>query len=312
MPQQINQWIEITINVCEPLADSISNFMTELGAQGFFEEFPEPDEAVDAAASRADHVVRAYLSKDAELDAALAELDAYIASLASLFPDYPQITYLTAVVDDADWAEGWKKYFKPVRVTEHIVIKPTWEPYAPAEGDVVIEIDPGMAFGTGQHPSTRMCLEALESMQMREAADDAPAVLDVGAGTGILGIAAAKLGARTVTCVDIDELAVEIAAENIRLNGVSDRITLGVDDIAMLRGTFGVVVANLTSKVLIDHRSQLEALVGPGGFLIMSGILALHREDIETCFLTEPFALQRVLTEKEWVCYILRKEDLPR
>ncbi|MCX7635474.1 MAG: 50S ribosomal protein L11 methyltransferase [Syntrophales bacterium] len=168
-----------------------------------------------------------------------------------------------------------------------------------------------MAFGTGQHPSTRMCLEAMEDLILKEKAGAAWRVLDVGTGTGILGIAAAKLGAPYVMCVEIDKQAADIAQENIRINGVEDRVRVVNRDVSSLRDTFNLIVANLTAKALIKYRPQLFNLLEREGYLVISGIIAANREDIETHFLTEPLILHRTIAEKEWLCYVLKAAGFP-
>jgi len=308
MPQQKDQWVEIAITVPEDLADAMSNFITETGAQGVYEESAEPREKADFDNLPLQQVVKAYLPKDIRLENRLASLDHYIESLSALFPDHPKITYATETVSDTDWAEGWKKYFKPIRVTKNIIIKPTWERYSPGGHDIVIEMDPGMAFGTGQHASTRMCLEALEEILLHGKTGVGSQVLDVGSGTGILGIAAAKLGAEKVTCVDIDKQATDISRENIAINHVEDRVAAVTRNVVALHESFDLIVANLTAKALIKLRPHLASLLAPGGFLIISGIIEQNREDMEDHFLAEPFALHRTVTEKEWLCYVLRSE----
>jgi len=312
MTQRKDEWVEIGITVPGDLADAVSNFMTEIGAQGVYEESLEPQEGVDFTEAQTNQIVKAYLPQDPRLDHRLISLDTYLQSLSSLFPDYPKITYTKDIIRDADWAEGWKKYFKPIRVTKNIIIKPTWERYAAVGHDIVIEMDPGMAFGTGQHASTRMCLEALEDILLHDKAGGDKRILDVGSGTGILGIAAAKLGAKKVTCVDIDKLATDIALENIRINQVEDKVTVMTRDIAAIHETFDLIVANLTSKVLIKLRPHIISLLEPHGVLIISGIIEQNREDIESSFFRDPFVSLRTLTEKEWLCYILKKEEPTR
>ncbi len=147
-------------------------------------------------------------------------------------------TFRTEVIHDPDWGEAWKKYFKPLRVSRNIVIKPTWERFAPTGRDIVIEIDPGMAFGTGQHASTRMCLDAIEEILLRDRTFEKWHVLDVGTGTGILGIACAKLDAERVLCVDIDQKATEIARENVLINQVEDRVEIANRDVATVSESF--------------------------------------------------------------------------
>ncbi|MDQ5987871.1 MAG: Ribosomal protein L11 methyltransferase [Syntrophus sp. SKADARSKE-3] len=319
MPQKKETWVEIAIKVHGDLVDAVSNFMTEIGALGVYEESLEPQDGSDFAESRpeaaeplTEETIKAYLLKDNRLNHRLASLDAYIHSLGSLFPDHPRVAYTIQIVNDADWAEGWKKYFKPIRVTKNIIIKPTWERYAAVGHDIVIEMDPGMAFGTGQHASTRMCLEALENIILHEKTAQPGNVLDIGSGTGILGIAAAKLGAKKVTCIDIDPLATEISLENIKINHVEDRVEALTQDVSALDGAFDLIVANLTAKVLIKQRSHIISLLSEGGFLIISGIIEQNREDIETHFLADPFVSPKTLTEKEWLCYILKKETHSR
>lgn len=312
MPQQKDQWVEIAITVPGDLMDAMSNFVTENGAQGVYEESTDPREGSGFDDPGLHQVVKAYLPRDIRLESRLAAIDHYIQSLSALFPDYPKIAYTTEIVSDADWAEGWKKYFKPLRVTKNIIIKPTWERYVPVGHDIVIEMDPGMAFGTGQHASTRMCLEALEDILLHGKTGAGNRVLDVGSGTGILGIAAAKLGAEKVTCVDIDRQATDISRENIAINHVEDRVTAVTRDAATLRESFDLIVANLTAKALIKLRPHLASLLAPGGFLVISGIIEQNREDMESHFFSEPFATHRTLAEKEWLCYVLRSEAPPR
>jgi ribosomal protein L11 methyltransferase len=193
-------------------------------------------------------------------------------------------------------------------VSKNIVIKPTWERYAPAGRDIVIEIDPGMAFGTGQHPSTRMCLEALEDIILKDRTIKNWRVLDVGTGTGILGIACAKLGANKVVCVDIDKKAAEIARENVAVNHVEDRVHIINRDVTTIREPFDLIVANLTVKILLRIRTHLMSLIENAGYLVISGIIDQHKNDIESHFFTDMFTLHHLITEKEWVCYVLQKK----
>jgi len=193
-------------------------------------------------------------------------------------------------------------------VSRNIVIKPTWERFAPTGRDIVIEIDPGMAFGTGQHASTRMCLDAIEEVLLKERSFERWNVLDVGTGTGILGIACAKLDAERVLCVDIDQKATEIAQQNVQINQVEDRVVVENRDVATVKESFQLIVANLTAKILIKLRPHIVRLIAPGGYLVISGIIEPNRPDIETHFLGKHFSLHRLITEKEWVCYVLKSE----
>ncbi|MHB8829225.1 MAG: 50S ribosomal protein L11 methyltransferase [Syntrophales bacterium] len=300
-------WLKIELSSPLEMIDALNNFVAEIGAQGGFQEYGEKLPEKDSPAEAFPEILKVFLPCDARLQQRLASLQAYLDSLAEIFPELEKPTMKTETIHDPDWGEAWKKYFKPLRVTRHIVIKPTWERYLPADGDIVIDIDPGMAFGTGQHPSTRMCLEALENILLRERSIDKLQVLDVGTGTGILGIAAAKLNNTEVLCVDTDKKAVEIAMENVLINSMEKHVEVQHGEIATLAKTFDLIVANITAKALIKLRPHLERLLGQDGYLVISGIIAQDKNDIEEHFPAAAFPVQQLLTEKEWICFVMRK-----
>lgn len=301
------KWLKIELSASPELIDPLSNFLTEIGAQGVYQEELESQTPEDFTVSGLKEVVKAYLPFDIRLESRLASLKVYLDSLSQLFPELEESQFTTEAIIDQDWGEEWKKYFKPLRVSKNIIIKPTWERYAPAGHDIIIDIDPGMAFGTGQHPSTRMCLEAIEDILLKERTKEKWTVLDVGTGTGILGISCAKLGAQRVVCVDIDKKAAEIAKENVLINNVQDRVEIINRDVNTIHESFDLIVANLTAKILIRLRAHLMSLIKNGGYLVISGIIDQNRTDIESHFFTGQFTLRNVISEKEWVCYVLRK-----
>lgn len=300
-------WLKIELFTPTELSDALTNYLTEIGAQGAFQESTEPQSPHDFPGITPGETLMAFLPFDADLEQRLVTLRTYLDSVSEIFPELEKPAFRTEVVRDPDWGEAWKKYFKPLRVGRNFVVKPTWEPFIPENGQIIIEIDPGMAFGTGQHASTRMCLEAIETVLIEQRACEKPHVLDVGTGTGILGIAAAKLNAQRVLCADIDPLATAIARENILVNRVEDRVTVTHLDIAALTGSFSLVIANLTAGILGELYPHLVRLVSPGGQLIISGIIEPNRPEIEARFLGGSFTLDRLVTEKEWVCYVLKK-----
>jgi len=302
------KWLKIELSASPFLVDALSNFLTEIGAQGVYQEELESQAAGDFAAASSKEVIKAYLPFDMRLEHRIDSLKTYVDSLIYLFPEIEELDFATETIVDQNWGEEWKKYFKPLRVSKNIVIKPTWERYAPAGRDIVIEIDPGMAFGTGQHPSTRMCLEALEDIILKDRTIKNWRVLDVGTGTGILGIACAKLGADKVVCVDIDKKAAEIARENVAVNHVEDRIQIINRDVTTIREPFDLIVANLTVQILLRLRTHLMSLIENAGYLVISGIIDQHKSDIESHFFTDIFSLHHIITEKEWVCYVLQKK----
>lgn len=301
------KWLKVELSASPLLIDALSNFLTEIGAQGVFQEEVEGHVPGDFGEASATEILKAYLPFDIRLDHRIASLKTYLESLSQIFPELGEPSFTTETVVDQDWGEEWKKYFKPLRVSKNIIIKPTWERYTPCGHDIVIDIDPGMAFGTGQHPSTRMCLEAIEEIILKDRMVKNWRVLDVGTGTGILGIACAKLGAERVVCVDIDKKAAEITRENALINHLENRIEIINRDVTTIHEPFDLIVANLTAKILMRLRAHLTSLIENTGYLVISGIIDQNKSDIESHFLTDEFALHSIIEEKEWVCYVLKK-----
>lgn len=302
------KWLKIEITAPGELMDALGNFLTETGAQGVFQETLEPRSAEDFPESPTCETIKAYFPQDARSETRIAAIRKYLDSLSEIFPDLPVPVLKTETISDPDWGEQWKKYFKPVRICNNIIVKPTWERYTPSSRDIIIEIDPGMAFGTGQHESTRMCMEALEDIIMKDRTIRGWRVLDVGCGTGILGITAARLGAQDVICLDIDKKATEIAGENAAINLVSDRLQIINKDALAINETRNMIIANLTSNLLLKLRRHFTQLLEPEGYMIISGIIEQDAGEIEENFSAAPLTQYRVLKEKEWVCYVLRKD----
>ncbi len=210
---------------------------------------------------------------------------------------------VTPVADD-EWATAWKKHFKPVRVGR-IVVKPTWEEFAATPDDIIVEIDPGMAFGTGYHPTTQLCL-----LIAQEIVKGGEAVLDVGTGSGVLAIAAAKLGARSVVGLDIDTVAVEVAEENVRQAGLSDRVTIGqADSPSAFEGQADIVFANIIAKVLIDMAGALAERVRPGGTVVASGIVIERAGSVRRAFRSVGLDVVRERTDGEWVALVCKRAE---
>lgn len=305
------KWLKMEISAPAELMDALGNFLTETGAQGVFQESlePQPQAPGDFLEAQGCEIIKAYFPQDVRSEKRIAQVNKYLESLNEIFTDLAKPTLQTETIFDPDWGEQWKKYFKPIRVSNNIIVKPTWERYAPSSRDIVIEIDPGMAFGTGQHASTRMCIEALEDIIMKDRSVKSWQVLDIGCGTGILGITAAKLGAQHVTCVDIDKKAIEIARENAAINHVDDKMEIINQDAATLKEPRNLIIANLTAKLLLKIRHNLTNLLEPEGYMIISGIIEQDAKNIEENFAVAPLTQHRLLTEKEWVCYVFKKSS---
>jgi len=300
------KWLKIEITAPVDLIDALSNFLEETGAQGVFSESLLPPGANDFPEPPDVEVINAFFPADIRSEKRIYAVRKYLKNLEEIFPDVSAPLLSSEIISDPDWGEQWKKYFKPIRVCKNIVVKPTWERYTPASRDIVVEIDPGMAFGTGQHASTRMCMEAIEDIILKDRSVQQWKVLDVGCGTGILGITAAKMGAEDVVCVDNDPKATEIAAQNAVINAVDDRIRICNEDAAQISQTYNLVIANLTAKLLLKLHTHLVRLMMPGGYLIISGIIEQDVPAIEEHFIVAPLVVHNKLTEKEWVCYLLK------
>ena len=212
---------------------------------------------------------------------------------------------LTLDVDsirEEDWANNWKQYFKPFRIGEHMVVKPTWEDWTAEPGDRIIEIDPGMAFGTGTHETTALCIELIERYY-REGR-----LFDIGTGSGILAIAAALLGAKDVYAIDIDEDAVRVAKENVRLNGLSDRIDVEKGDLLKgVKGTYDFAVANILAPVICMLAKPLTAYLAPGGYFVCSGIIREMRDDVFNALNAAGYTILEERARGDWCAFAAQK-----
>lgn len=308
------KWVRIDLTADPELTDAIANFLTEIGAEGVSQEALMPLHFTEEPEEKVQYETLTVHFPIENKETVIASIETYLDSLNRLFPTSRKPTLTIKDITDPDWGEEWKKYFHPLRIGKKIVVKPTWETYQPVGDDIVIEIDPGMAFGTGQHHSTAMCLTAMEDLFETQKISDSNAipweVLDVGTGTGILGIAAARLGAENVVCLDIDDKAVAIAAGNAILNQVANKMQIRNLHIAVLRLKFDLILANLTAKVLLEICNHLEWLLTPGGYLVISGIIEQQSRKIEERFSTPPLSLWRIMRSEEWRCYIIKRSEL--
>jgi len=210
-------------------------------------------------------------------------------------------------VDDEDWSTAWKKYYKPFKLTDRIVIKPTWEEYSAEENDIIIEMDPGMAFGTGTHETTQMC-----SILLDKYVKSGSEVLDVGCGTGILSIIASKLGAGKVEAIDIDEVAVKVARENIEINGESSKIRAfqGVlSDLKPEEQKYDIIVANIIANVIIDLSSLIPYYLKKNSLFITSGIIKERKQDVIEACSQNGMSCIDTIEMGEWVAMVFKCQD---
>ena len=218
--------------------------------------------------------------------------------------DFGQLRPIINIRDDSEWKDKWKDYFKTFRVSRHIIVKPTWEKNLEVKpDDIVIEIDPGMAFGTGTHETTSMCIELLDKYMEKE-----DFVLDAGCGSGILSIAAAKLGAKKVLGIDIDETAVEVADENIILNDVSDIAAVQYGDVTKgIDISTDLVIANLMAELIVMITPNIPVHLKENGFFITSGILLEKKAMVLEALESSNFEPVEICEKGEWCAIAARK-----
>lgn len=313
------EWIELTIHTTTTGADLVSEALMQEGATGTMVEdradIPDPTkpngiwEIIDPKLIEAmpeDVLVHAWFEPDASFADKLQALRLRMTELASSATlDMGSLDIGTANVHDEDWSEVWKKFYKPFRAGHHLVVKPTWELYDAQPGDKVIEIDPGMAFGSGTHETTGMCMELLE-----DALHGGERVIDVGTGSGILAIGAALLGAKEVTAIDIDPMAVKVARENIEHNGLQDKMTaLEGNLLDHLDVTCELCVANIIADVICMFAAPLNDHIVPGGLFICSGIIKEREQDVVDALTAADYTILDIRRKGEWVAMLSRRHD---
>lgn len=304
-------WIEVTVHTTTEGSEIVSQALIDAGAGGTsiedrndvqLNQRPEGqwdilDESIALRMSE-DVLVHAYYAMDEYCAARIAQVDARLAELKAMDLGFSlgALTRDTLTVNEEDWAEYWKKQFTPFRLGRHMVVRPSWESYPAQPGDKVIEIDPGMAFGTGTHETTAMCVELVEQY-----VQPGQSVIDVGTGTGILAIAAALSGAQDILAIDLDPVAVRVCAENVRVNGLEGVIRVrqgdlleAVDEVADL------VIANIIADVIIAFAAPVRAHIRPGGRFICSGIAREKQQAVLDALEAAGYRQLDVRNQGEW------------
>lgn len=285
------KWIKTTITTSKDKSELLISFLTELTGSGVEESVAQPGSVLQEA------VITCYLDDDDQL---LANKEKIHLFLAQHQQNSENVSYEEII--EEDWSRTWKKHFKPARISKRITIKPTWEPYEPENNEVVIEIDPGLAFGTGLHESTRLALQLIEY-----SFDTCPprTVIDVGTGTGVLAMAAGLLGAVDVSAIDNDPDAVVCAVDNIKQNNLASTVHVSGDDLGSKTGPYDLVIANITSDVLTLLAKQLVQIMSADSQLILAGILAGDQAaDIKKTFTTLGLTVQQSPIEGEWQAFL--------
>lgn len=291
----MKRWLVVELLIAKEIGEAVSNFLVEQGATGI--------EELDGDLKR--DRLKAYFPQGERRKRILDVLHRYLESLNRLFPENPRAQITTASLPEQDWGENWKRFFKPLQVTSRFLIKPPWSKVRLKRGQIPIDITPGMAFGTGTHATTILCIQALEERLKRKG----QSVLDVGTGSAILSIIAAKLGAKEVWGIDIDGAALKNARENVERNEVSNIAKIRKGSIRSLQKKFDVIVANIDLKSLRRMRRALARHLKNTGFLILSGILEQEKESVRLHYLgTGLLRWIKTAKKSEWVCLTFQKK----
>lgn len=310
------KWSEICVHTTQVAVEAVSNLLHEVGAQGVVIEdvedfdkmmaedhFGEIWDASDRETYPTSGVfVKAYIPASSDFQDILAGLKRELEALRTVL-DVGTGDVTVVEMDEEDWAHSWKQYYKPVKISQHLTVVPLWEEYVPQPGENVILLDPGMAFGTGTHPTTMLCIQAIENYIKSN-----DRVIDVGTGSGVLSIAAAKLGASEVKALDLDQVAVESARENVSTNRVDDVIAVETGDLLKgITGEYDLVVANILADVILLFIEDAYARVKPGGYFITSGIIGAKRDEVTAALVAAGFVIEETRVMEDWVAIIAKK-----
>lgn len=310
------KWCELSIHTTEEALEPVANILHEAGASGVVIEDSEVlrrDESQNQLSelyglNPADYpeegvIVKAYLQVNSFLADKIEEIKTAINNLLAYDIDVGLGTITTLEVHEEDWAHAWKKYYKPTKITDRITIIPTWEEYTAKDGELIVELDPGMAFGTGTHPTTILAIKMLE--QVIQGSEQ---VIDVGCGSGVLSITALKLGAERVLALDLDQVAVNATKQNVALNGFSSQVEVkqnnlldGVELVA------DVIVANILAEVILRFIADAHRCLRTGGYFLTSGIIAKKQEEVKKALLAQDFAIVETFYQDDWVAFLAKK-----
>ena len=306
---QSTEWLEVCVMTEAETAEAVSEVLSRYAPNGVaIEQTARDINGADEGATQqleAIVAVRAYLPIDDEVAARRRQIEEALWHLGQIV-SIPEPTFRTVV--ESDWANAWKEHYHVVHLGDRFVIKPSWREYAAKPGEIMIELDPGMAFGTGLHPTTQMCLAAIEKyLQPKLAA------LDLGTGSGILAIGAAKLGAGSIVAIDNDPVAVKAAAENVKANGVDTIVQVGLGSLeqaAVNNATYDLIIVNILARVIVQLcEAGLGRVVRSGGRAIFAGLIDTQEHDVRAALELQGLRVIDRLQEKDWVCLIAQRDS---
>ena len=303
-------WTEVTIKTTTEAVEAISNILMEERCGGVMIEDPKDflfqkkneldwdyvEEEVFNKSGQDGVLIKTYIPEERNVLELIETVKARIALLPSFGLDIGEGSVSLSNVNESDWANEWKKYYKPTKVGKKIVVKPSWEEYEKQEGDLIIELDPGMAFGTGTHETTSMCIRELENY-----VDETKTVFDIGCGSGILAIAAAQLGAKEVVAGDLDEVAVKVSKENCEINHVSDKVVVKHGSLfEVVDSKADVIVANIIADIIKILAKDVSKFLKEDGVFISSGIILAKIDEVCQALEENGFEIVKVERLGEW------------
>ena len=313
----MTDWIELIVHTTSSGSYVVSDLLISCGSVGTQIEdradIPDPSkphgiwEIIDPRlldSMPEDVLVHAWFQPDREFGSVLTRLNKALQELKKDHSDYGTLRLDSKTIPDENWGESWKLLYHPIRAGQHLIIKPSWEDYQALPGDRIIEMDPGMAFGSGYHDTTVLCLTLLE--KYLKPGDQ---VIDVGTGSGILAIGAALSGAQSVLAVDIDPDAVRVAEQNVAHHRLEKTIHVQEGDLLQrVNESCDVCVANIIADIICSFAAPLQSHIRPGGLFICSGIILERKEEVLSCLLNAGYTLVEERTTEEWAAFCVRRQ----
>ena len=303
-------WTEVAVKTTTEAVEAISNILLEERCGGVMIEDPKDflfqkkneldwdyvEEEVFNKSNQDGVLIKTYIPEERNVLELVETIKAKISLLPDCGLDIGEGSVSLSNVNESDWANEWKKYYKPTKVGKKIVVKPSWEDYEKQEGDLIIELDPGMAFGTGTHETTSMCIRELENY-----VDETKTVFDIGCGSGILAIAAAQLGAKEVVAGDLDEVAVKVSKENCEINHVSDKVVVKHGSLfEVVDSKADVIVANIIADIIKILAKDVSKFLKEDGVFISSGIILAKIDEVCEALEENGFEIVKVERLGEW------------
>lgn len=310
---RILKLFEVTIVTNSEAVDALCNYIEEMDAYFSIQDsndlFNEnicytEDTIIDKDVFESEDVlVKAYFSDDIDIELKMKQLNDYLNNISQFVNvGKRDLSFLT--IEQNDWENEWKKFYKPTKIGKTIVVKPLWEEYEARKGEIILEIDPGLAFGTGTHETTSMCMIHLENYINNNCN-----VLDIGCGSGILSICSSKLGAKSIFGIDIDGIAIKVSKENAQINNVNN-IDFAVGDLfKTVSHKYDIIIANIVADIIIRISESIKDFLNENGIFISSGIIKERKNEVEDVLINNGFKILEIMQDGEWISFVAKKNN---